>query len=185
MCAETRTSYPAFCTAANGNCRDLLPPGVVNVVNGAGGEIGDIWRPRNASPKWRLPAQRKWATNYAIRNAKHYSGDAGAGRKSPNIFFADVMDEEDAFFDKRWKALHCLPLTRAKFAPVRACLSAGVNLRTLYGTRHPPCESIRSGNPLDSVTQMGAQVSTGNWKPSSTTLISVKKRAQSAHRRAA
>lgn len=34
---ETRTSYPAFCTAANGNCRHLLPPGVVNVVNGAGG----------------------------------------------------------------------------------------------------------------------------------------------------
>ncbi len=157
----------------------------MNVVNGAGGEIGNIWRPRNASPKWRLPAQRKWPTNYAIRNAKHYSGDAGVGRKSPNIFFADVMDEEDAFFDKRWKALHCLPLTRAKFAPVRSCFSAGIYLRTLYGTRHPPFESIRSGNPLDSVTQMGAQVLTGNWKPSSTTLISVKKRALRAHRRAA
>ncbi len=154
------------------------------MVNGAGGEIGEYWRPRNASPKWRLPAQRKWVKNYAIRHAKHYSGDAGAGRQTPNIFFADVMDEEDAFFDKAWKALHCLPLTRAKFAPVQAVFSAGVYLRTLYGTRHPPCRSIRSGNPLDSVTQMGAQVSHGNWKPSSTTLISVKKRALMCHRRA-
>ena len=33
---------------------DLLPPGVV-------GKLANIWRPRNASPKWRLPAQRKWA----------------------------------------------------------------------------------------------------------------------------
>lgn len=39
---------------------DLLPPGVVNVVNGAGGEIGEYLATRNASPKWRLPAQRKW-----------------------------------------------------------------------------------------------------------------------------
>ncbi len=148
----------------------------MNVVNGAGGEMANIWRPRNASPKWRLPAQRSGPTNYAIRHAKHYSGDAGAGGKSPNIFFADVMDEEDAFSIKRWKALHCLPLTRAKFAPSESCFSAGIYLRTLYGTRHPRVESIRSGNPLDSVTQMGARFLTGNWKPSSTTLISVKKR---------
>ncbi len=38
-------------------------------------------------------------------------------------------------------------------------------------------ESIRSGNPLDSVTQMGRRFLTGNWKPSSTTLISVKEGA--------
>jgi acyl-CoA reductase-like NAD-dependent aldehyde dehydrogenase len=41
---------------------DLLPPGVINVVNGAGGEIGNIWLPRNGSLKWRLPGRRKWAS---------------------------------------------------------------------------------------------------------------------------
>lgn len=41
---------------------DLLPPGVINVVNGAGGEIGNIWPPQNVSPKWRLPGRRKWAS---------------------------------------------------------------------------------------------------------------------------
>jgi aldehyde dehydrogenase len=41
---------------------DLLPPGVINVVNGAGGEIGNIWLPQNGLPKWRLPGRRKWAS---------------------------------------------------------------------------------------------------------------------------
>ncbi len=147
----------------------------MNVVNGAGGKLANIWRPRNASPKWRLPAHGSGPTNYAIRHAKHYSGDAELGGKSPNIFFADVMDEEDAFSIKRWKALHCLPLTRAKFDLSESCFSAGIYLRTLYGTRIRRVESIRSGNPLDSVTQMGRRFLTGNWKPSSTTLISVKR----------
>ncbi|STL19733.1 lactaldehyde dehydrogenase [Escherichia coli] len=39
---------------------DLLPPGVVNVVNGAGGEIGEYLATSKRIAKWRLPAQRKW-----------------------------------------------------------------------------------------------------------------------------
>lgn len=38
---------------------DLLPPGVVNVVNGAGGEIGEYLATSKRIAKWRLPAQRK------------------------------------------------------------------------------------------------------------------------------
>ncbi|STL19735.1 lactaldehyde dehydrogenase [Escherichia coli] len=44
------------------------------------------------------------------------------GGKSPNIFFADVMDEEDAFFDKALEGFALFALTRAKFAPVQAVL---------------------------------------------------------------
>lgn len=60
---------------------DLLPPGVVNVVNGAGGEIGEYLATSKRIAKVAFTAQRKWANNYAIRHAKHYSGDAGAGRQ--------------------------------------------------------------------------------------------------------
>ncbi len=41
--------------------QDILPPGVINVVNGAGGEIGNIWRPPSVSPKWPLPVRPRWA----------------------------------------------------------------------------------------------------------------------------
>ncbi len=98
------------------------------------------------------------------------------GGKSPNIF-ADVMDEEDAFSIKRWKALHCLPLNQ--WRSLQLCPSCVLVQEPIYERFMERAirrvESIRSGNPLDSVTQMARRL-TGNWKPSSTTVISVKKK---------
>ncbi|KAI3484234.1 hypothetical protein L1887_52675 [Cichorium endivia] len=86
------------------------------------------------------------------------------GGKSPNIFFADVMEEEDAFFDKalegfcaclRFKPGRSLHLPRA-----RALVQESIYERFMERAIRR-VESIRSGNPLDNVTQMGAQVSHG------------------------
>ena len=61
---------------------DLLAARVVNVVNGAGGEIGEYlatYETHRQSGVYQLNGSGP--TNYAIRHAKHYSGDAGAGRQ--------------------------------------------------------------------------------------------------------
>lgn len=59
--AETRTSYPASVLLLMEIVGDLLPPGVVNVVNGAGGVIGEYLATSKRIAKVALPAQRKWA----------------------------------------------------------------------------------------------------------------------------
>lgn len=119
---------------------DLLPPGVVNVVNGAGGEIGEYLATSKRIAKVAFTGSTEVGQQimqYATQNIIPVTLELGG--KSPNIFFADVMDEEDAFSIKRWKALHCLPLTRRSLHLSESCFSAGIYLRTLYGTRHPPC----------------------------------------------
>ncbi len=116
-----------------------LPPPVVNVVNGAGGNwrvSGDLETHRQ-SGVYRLNGSGP--TNYAIRHAKHYSGDAGAGRQIAKYLFADVMDKKMPFSIKRWKGFALLPpLTGRSLHLSKPCFM-GVYLRTLYGTRHPPC----------------------------------------------
>ncbi|EET6559743.1 aldehyde dehydrogenase family protein [Escherichia coli] len=80
---------------------DLLPPGVVNVVNGAGGEIGEYLATSKRIAKVAFTGSTEVGQQimqYATQNIIPVTLELGG--KSPNIFFADVMDEEDAFFDK-------------------------------------------------------------------------------------
>ncbi|MFP1592428.1 hypothetical protein ACLB1M_28145 [Escherichia coli] len=114
---ETLASYPASGTAAM-ELSVIYARGRGERGQWRRREIGEYLATSKRIAKVAFTGSTEVVSNDAIRNAKHYSGDAASWR-SPNIFFADVMDEEDAFFIKRWKALHCLPLTRAKFAPVR------------------------------------------------------------------
>ncbi|XPE37543.1 hypothetical protein ACNKHS_21390 [Shigella flexneri] len=71
---------PRFVPPANGNRRLITPPRVVNVVNGAGGEIGENPVTSKPIPQVASTAQRKWANKLRNMRPKHYSGDAGAGR---------------------------------------------------------------------------------------------------------
>lgn len=84
------------------------------------------------------------------------------GGKSPNIFFADVMDEEDAFFDKALEGFALFAFNQGEVCtcPSRALVQESIYERFMERAIRR-VESIRSGNPLDSVTQMGAQVSHG------------------------
>ncbi|MDK7596436.1 aldehyde dehydrogenase family protein, partial [Serratia ureilytica] len=80
---------------------DLLPPGVVNVVNGAGGVIGEYLATSKRIAKVAFTGSTEVGQQimqYATQNIIPVTLELGG--KSPNIFFADVMDEEDAFFDK-------------------------------------------------------------------------------------
>ncbi len=84
------------------------------------------------------------------------------GGKSPNIFFADVMDEEDAFFDKALEGFALFAFNQGEVCtcPSRALVQESIYERFMERAIRR-VESIRSGNPLDNVTQMGAQVSYG------------------------
>lgn len=141
------------------------------------GKLANIWRPRNASPKVAFTGSTEVGQQimqYATQNIIPVTTELGG--KSPNIFFADVMDEEDAFFDKALEgfALFAFNQYEVCTCPSRALVQESIYERFMERAIRR-VESIRSGNPLDSVTQMGRKFRTGNWKPSSTTLISVKR----------
>ena len=86
---------------------DILPPGVLNIVNGFGLEAG---KPLASSPRVQKVAFTGETTTgrlimqYASQNIIPVTLELGG--KSPNIFFADVVSADDAFFDKALEGLH-------------------------------------------------------------------------------
>ncbi|ATA19827.1 aldehyde dehydrogenase [Gibbsiella quercinecans] len=143
--------------------QDLLPPGVINVVNGAGGEIGEYLATSKRIAKVAFTGSTevgRQIMSYATQNIIPVTLELGG--KSPNIFFADVMDKEDAFFDK---ALEGFALFAFNQGEVCTCPSRALVQESIYERFMERAikrvESIRSGNPLDNHTQMGAQVSQG------------------------
>ncbi len=143
--------------------QDLLPPGVVNVVNGSGSEIGEYLATSKRIAKVAFTGSTEVGQqimNYASRNVVPVTLELGG--KSPNIFFADVMEKEDAFFDK---ALEGFALFAFNQGEVCTCPSRALVQESIYERFMERAikrvESIRTGNPLDTHTQMGAQVSAG------------------------
>jgi aldehyde dehydrogenase len=121
---------------------DLLPPGVVNVVNGFDIEAG--------AP---LEASRRVAK---IPNPVALE----IGGKSPNIFFADVAAQQDAFYDKALEGFTMFALNQGE---VRACPSRALVQSSIYdrfvADATARTAAVRQGDPLDTKTMTGAQVS--------------------------
>ncbi len=140
---------------------DLLPPGVVNVVNGFGLEAG---KPLASSSRINKVAFTGETTTgrlimqYASQNIIPVTLELGG--KSPNIFFKDVAAKDDAFFDKALEGFAMFALNQGE---VCTCPSRALIQDTLYdefmerGIRR--VKAIRQGNPLESTTMMGAQAS--------------------------
>ena len=140
---------------------DLLPPGVLNVVNGFGVEAG---KPLASSPRIRKIAFTGETTTgrlimqYASANLIPVSLELGG--KSPNLFFADVAAEQDAFYDKALEGFAMFALNQGEVCtcPSRALIQGSIYDRFL-GDGLERVRSMRQGNPLDSDTQVGAQAS--------------------------
>lgn len=146
--------------------KDILPPGVINVVNGAGGEIGEYLATSKRIAKVAFTGSTEVGqqiAGYAAQNLIPATLELGG--KSPNIFFADVMDKEDSFFDK---ALEGFTLFAFNQGEVCTCPSRALVQESIYERFMERAikrvEAIRTGNPLDMQTQMGAQVSAGQMK---------------------
>ena len=140
---------------------DLLPPGVLNVVNGFGVEAG---KPLASSPRIAKIAFTGETTTgrlimqYASQNIIPVTLELGG--KSPNVFFEDVAQERDAFYDKALEGFTMFALNQGE---VCTCPSRALVQSSIYADFVPDAvarvEKIEQGNPLDTDTTMGAQAS--------------------------
>lgn len=141
--------------------KDLLPDGVLNVVNGFGIEAG---APLAAHPRIRKIAFTGETTTgrlimqYASENLIPVTLELGG--KSPNVFFADVAREKDAYYDKALEGFTFFALNQGE---VCTCPSRALVDRSIYdGFVADGLErvaKVKQGNPLDTETSIGAQAS--------------------------
>ncbi|HZP50496.1 aldehyde dehydrogenase family protein [Actinocrinis sp.] len=140
---------------------DLLPPGVVNIVNGFGVEAG---RPLASSARVAKVAFTGETTTgrlimqYASENLKPVTLELGG--KSPNIFFDDVSASDDEFFDKALEGFTMFALNQGEVCtcPSRALIQIG-HYRRFLDAAIARTEKIVQGHPLDTETMIGAQAS--------------------------
>ncbi|WP_213955991.1 aldehyde dehydrogenase [Variovorax sp. dw_954] len=140
---------------------DLLPPGVLNVVNGFGLECG---KPLASSPRIAKIAFTGETTTgrlimqYASQNIIPVTLELGG--KSPNIFFEDVLSADDAFFDKALEGFAMFALNQGEVCtcPSRALIQESIYDRFMERAIKR-VEAITQGHPLDSGTMLGAQAS--------------------------
>jgi aldehyde dehydrogenase len=140
----------------------ILPPGVLNIVNGFGLEAG---KPLASSPRIAKIAFTGETTTgrlimqYASQNLIPVTLELGG--KSPNIFFQDVAAEDDAFFDKAIEGFVMFALNQGE---VCTCPSRALIHESLYDRFMERAlarvDAIVQGDPLDPATMIGAQAST-------------------------
>jgi len=145
---------------------DLLPAGVLNIVNGFGPEAG---KPLATHPDIKKIAFTGETTTgrlimqYASENIIPVTLELGG--KSPNIFFESVMAEDDNFLDK---AIEGLVLFAFNQGEVCTCPSRALIQESIYDEFMARClkrvEAIKMGDPMDMSTQMGAQASNDQYE---------------------
>jgi len=145
---------------------DLLPAGVLNVVNGFGPEAG---KPLAAHPGIKKIAFTGETTTgrlimqYASENIIPVTLELGG--KSPNIFHKSIMEEDDAFFNKAIEGFVLFALNQGE---VCTCPSRALIHEDIYDAFMERClgrvQAIKLGDPLDDSTMMGAQASNDQFE---------------------
>jgi aldehyde dehydrogenase len=145
---------------------DLIPPGVVNVVNGFGVEAGKPLASNKRISKIAFTGETttgRLIMQYASQNIIPVTLELGG--TSPNIFFADVAQEKDAFYDKALEGYAMFSLNQGE---VCTCPSRALIQSSMYdGFMADALERVRAtkqGNPLDTDTQIGAQASNDQFE---------------------
>ena len=141
--------------------QDILPAGVLNVVNGYGVEVG---RPLATNPRIAKIAFTgstqvgQLIMQYATENIIPVTLELGG--KSPNIFFEDVMDQEDDFLDKALEGFAMFALNQGEICtcPSRALVQESIADKFLEKAIER-VKRIKVGHPLDTETMVGAQAS--------------------------
>lgn len=139
----------------------LLPAGVLNVVNGFGLECGKPLASSNRIAKIAFTGETttgRLIMQYASQNLIPVTLELGG--KSPNIFFEDIMDADDAFFDK---ALEGITMYLVNQGEVCTCPSRALIQESIYEKFMERAlariKAATQGSPLDISTMVGAQAS--------------------------
>jgi len=141
--------------------KDVIPAGVVNIVNGFGPEAGKPLATHPDIKKIGFTGETttgRLIMQYASENIIPVTLELGG--KSPNVFFESVMDKDDEFLDK---AIEGLVLFAFNQGEVCTCPSRALIQESIYDEFMKRClervEKIKQGNPLEADTMMGAQAS--------------------------
>jgi aldehyde dehydrogenase len=140
---------------------DLLPPGVLNIVNGFGREVGMPLA--NSKRIAKIAFTGSTATGRVIAQAAANSlipATLELGGKSPNIFFEDVIAADDDFLDKAVEGLVLFAFNQGEVCtcPSRALIQESIYDKFIERVI-PRVKAIKQGNPLDTETMIGAQAS--------------------------
>jgi aldehyde dehydrogenase len=140
---------------------ELLPPGVVNVLNGYGAEIGQALASSNRIAKIAFTGSTAVGHIILANAAKTLiPSTVELGGKSPNIYFEDVMAQEDDFVSK---CVEGLLLGFFNQGEVCTCPSRAIVQESIYESFIEQVlergKNIKQGNPLDTDTMVGAQAS--------------------------
>ena len=138
---------------------DIVPPGVLNIITGPGGEIGKALATSPRIAKIGFTGETttgRLIMQYAAQNIIPSTTELGG--KSPNLFFADVMAEDDSYLDKAIEGLVMYAFNKGE---VCTCPSRALIQESIYDKFMERCleriGKIVQGNPLDTATMLGAQ----------------------------
>jgi aldehyde dehydrogenase len=140
---------------------DLVPPGVMNIVNGYGRDVGAPLA--NSKRINKIAFTGSTATGRVIAQAAAGNlipATLELGGKSPNIFFDDIAAADDDFFDKAVEGLVLFAFNQGEVCtcPSRALIQESVYDKFMERVL-PRVAAIKQGNPLDPNTMIGAQAS--------------------------
>ncbi|WP_404463843.1 aldehyde dehydrogenase [Vreelandella aquamarina] len=140
---------------------DLLPPGVLNIVNGFGAEAGQALATSKRIAKIAFTGSTPVGSHILKCAAENIiPSTVELGGKSPNIYFADIMNAEPTFIDKAVEGLVLAFFNQGEVCtcPSRALIQEGMYdefmAKVIERTK-----TIKRGNPLDTDVQVGAQAS--------------------------
>ncbi|MEO1044417.1 MAG: aldehyde dehydrogenase [Pseudomonadota bacterium] len=140
---------------------DLLPDGVLNIVNGYGGEVGAALARSNRIAKIAFTGSTETGRKImraATENLIPVTLELGG--KSPNIFFSDVMAQDDAFLDKAVEGFVLFAFNQGEVCtcPSRALIQEDI-YEEFIARAIKRVEAIKRGDPRDMETMVGAQAS--------------------------
>ncbi|MGN0002549.1 MAG: aldehyde dehydrogenase family protein [Sphingobacterium composti] len=140
---------------------DLIPEGVINVVNGFGSELGRalVTNPKVAKAAFTgSTATGRMVMQYATENIIPVTLELGG--KSPNVFFESVMDHDDAFLDKAIEGAVLFALNQGEICTCPSRLLIQESIYDKFIARViERVNAIKVGDPLDPTVMMGAQAS--------------------------